>query len=589
MDLPTADRGHPAAATVAVDQRRSLGLLLCALVLAAVSVLSLAIGTQNVGLSTVWQAVTHYTDSGDQWIVHDLRIPRTVLGIVVGIALGLSGALIQGLTRNPLADSQILGIESVAGLFVVSAIAFLGLRSVMSYVWFAFVGAFAAMALVYIVGATGRAVITPVRMLLAGVAVGAVADGVSFVIRLHYPRAFESMRFWDAGALDGRPMTVVGAVASFIAIGAALCLYVSRGLNALALGDDLAVAMGGNVVRTRVLGMLAVTLLTGAAMAAAGPIGFVGLMVPHAVRWFTGPDWRWTCAYCVFIAPALLLASDVVGRVVVPPGELPVGIVTAFIGAPILIWLVRRSRLGGCVHPASGLSWQFAGLKRFLPEQVPLYGLQWPLFSTGTLPDTIAELARGYADSVEQVAPTGPIRLLGWSFGGSVALLVAGELERRGREVTFVGMLDARTDVADGAEFDPAAVLASLLREMGFPVDPGARMTVADAVTLVRDSGDAIAILDDARIAQVIENYVAAERLTANADYGRYGGEMFFVDATVLEMDLVGTASAGWRDHVGGRLRAVALDCRHSELMDIDLLERLGPLIAAELRREDFG
>lgn len=346
MDLATADRGHPDVASVAVDRRRPVGLLLCALVLAAVSMLSLAIGTQSVGLSTVWQAVTHYTDSGDQWIVHDLRIPRTVLGIVVGIALGLSGALIQGLTRNPLADSQILGIESVAGLFVVSAIAFLGLRSVLSYVWFAFAGAFAAMALVYIVGAT-RAAITPVRMLLAGVAVGAVADGISFAIRLHYPRAFDSMRFWDAGALDGRPMAVVGAVAPFIVIGAGLCLYVSRGLNALALGDDLAVAMGGNVVRTRIIGMLAVTLLTGAAMAAAGPIGFVGLMVPHAVRWFTGPDWRWICAYCVLVAPALLLASDVVGRVVVSPGELPAGIVTTFIGAPILIWLVRRSRFGG--------------------------------------------------------------------------------------------------------------------------------------------------------------------------------------------------------------------------------------------------
>lgn len=241
-----------------------------------------------------------------------------------------------------------------------------------------------------------------------------------------------------------------------------------------------------------------------------------------------------------------------------------------------------------CVPPASGLSWQFAGLKRFLPEQVPLYGLQSPLFSTGTLPDTIAELAHGYADLVEQVAPAGPIRLLGWSFGGSVALLVAGELERRGRAVTFVGMLDARTDLVEDAEFDPAAVLAGLLREMGFPVDPGARMTVADAVTLVRDSGDAIAILDDTRIAQVIENYVAAERLTARADYGRYDGDVFFVDATVLEMDLVGTASAGWRDHVGGLLRVVALDCRHSELMDAAVLERLGPLIAAELLGEDL-
>ena len=236
-----------------------------------------------------------------------------------------------------------------------------------------------------------------------------------------------------------------------------------------------------------------------------------------------------------------------------------------------------------CVHPASGLSWQFAGLKQYVPESIPLYGLQSPLFSTGRLPDTIAELAGEYADSVQRVAPTGPIRLLGWSFGGSMALLIAAELRGRGREVTFVGMLDARTDVVDGA-FDAETVLAGLLREMGFTVESGTRMSVADAVTLVRDSGDAIAMLDDARIAQVIENYVAAERFTATADYGRYDGDVFFVDAAILEMDLEGVASHGWQAHVGGQLDVVSLNCRHSELMDADTLEQLGPLIAVQLR-----
>jgi iron complex transport system permease protein len=344
MPLELADGSRTDAAT---RDRRLPGLALCAALLLVVSTLSLAIGTQSVDLSTVWHAVTDYTDTGDQWIVHDLRIPRTLLGIVVGIALGLSGALIQGITRNPLADSQILGIEAVAGLFVVIAIAFLGLHTTLSYIWFAFLGAFVAMLLVYFIGATGRTLMTPVRMLLAGVAVGAVADGISFAIRLHYPRAFDSMRFWDAGALDGRSLEVFWVVAPFIAVGAGLCLYVSRGLNAIALGDDLAVAMGGNVARTRILGLIAVTVLAGAATAAAGPIGFVGLMVPHVVRWITGPDWRWICAYSLFAAPALLLAADIVGRVVVPPGELPAGIVTAFIGAPVLIWLVRRSKASG--------------------------------------------------------------------------------------------------------------------------------------------------------------------------------------------------------------------------------------------------
>ncbi|TGD90070.1 Fe(3+)-siderophore ABC transporter permease [Mycolicibacterium sp. CH28] len=305
-------------------------------------VASLAVGTQNIALPTVWQAVVDYRDIGDQWIVHDLRIPRTALALLVGLALALSGTLIQAVGRNPLADSEILGINSGAALFVVSAIAFLGLRGIWTYIWFAFAGALAAMLLVYLVGMTGRSTVTPVRVLLAGVAVGAVMDGIGFAIRLRNPRAFDNMRFWDAGALDGRPLDVVAAVAPFIAVGLALCLIVSRSLNVTALGDDLAKSMGGNVARTLAVSLVAVTLLAGAATAGAGPIGFVGLLVPHAVRRFTGPDWRWILAYGSIFGPALLLAADIVGRVVIRPAELPAGIVTAFVGAPVLIWLIRK-------------------------------------------------------------------------------------------------------------------------------------------------------------------------------------------------------------------------------------------------------
>ncbi len=305
-------------------------------------VASLAIGTENVSLPMVWQAVTDYRDIGDQWIVHDLRVPRTALALLVGVALGLSGTLIQAVGRNPLADSEVLGINSGAALFVVTAIALLGLSGIWTYIWFAFAGALFAMVLVYLVGMSARVTVTPVRVLLAGVAVGAVMDGIGFAVRMRYPRAFDNMRFWDAGALDGRPLDVALAIAPFIAVGAVLCLIVSRSLNITALGDDLAKSMGGNVVRTQVLSLIAVTLLAGAATAGAGPIGFVGLMVPHAVRRFTGPDWRWILGYAVIVGPALLLAADVIGRVVIRPAELPAGIVTAFVGAPLLIWLIRR-------------------------------------------------------------------------------------------------------------------------------------------------------------------------------------------------------------------------------------------------------
>ncbi len=223
-----------------------------------------------------------------------------------------------------------------------SAIAFFGMSGIWTYIWFGFAGALFAMGFVYLVGMTGRAAITPVRVLLAGVAVGAVMDGIGFVVRLRYPRAFDNMRFWDAGALDGRALDVSAAIAPFIAVGAVLCIVVARSLNITALGDDLAKSMGGNVVRNQVLSLVAVTLLAGAATAGAGPIGFVGLMVPHAVRRFTGPDWRWILAYATVVAPLLLLAADILGRVVIRPAELPAGIVTAFVGAPVLIWLIRR-------------------------------------------------------------------------------------------------------------------------------------------------------------------------------------------------------------------------------------------------------
>jgi len=334
----------PLAPPRAARNHRAVGLAVATVVLVAMCIASLAIGTQNVSLSTVWQAVTDYRDIGDQWIVHDLRIPRTVLGLLVGLALGLSGTLIQAVGRNPLADSEILGINSGAALFVVAAIAFLGFSGIWTYIGFAFLGALFAMLMVYLIGMTGRATVTPVRVLLAGVAIGAVMDGFGFVIRLQNPRAFDNMRFWDAGALDGRPLEVAGAIAPFIAVGAVLCLVVSRSLNITALGDDLAKSMGSNVVRTQVLSLTAVTLLAGAATAGAGPIGFVGLMVPHAVRRLTGPDWRWVLAYATVVAPSLMLAADIVGRVVIRPSELPAGIVTAFLGAPVLIWLIRRSK-----------------------------------------------------------------------------------------------------------------------------------------------------------------------------------------------------------------------------------------------------
>jgi thioesterase domain-containing protein/acyl carrier protein len=236
-----------------------------------------------------------------------------------------------------------------------------------------------------------------------------------------------------------------------------------------------------------------------------------------------------------------------------------------------------------CVHPASGLSWSFAALKRYLPADVPLYGLQSPLLAGAELPSTMDEVARRYADRVEAVAPDGPLRLLGWSFGGALAHVMAVELTARGRTVSFLGMLDARIEMAPPPD-GPAAIVA-LLGELGYqvPQERRATMTVANAVPAVREVDGAVAALTDEQVARVVESYLASDRLLATARYGVFTGDVCFVEASVPEPGFTVSTSDGWRAHVGGLLRKYNIECRHSELLDPGSLDVLGPLLAAEL------
>ncbi|GLZ35227.1 hypothetical protein Lesp02_74140 [Lentzea sp. NBRC 105346] len=236
-----------------------------------------------------------------------------------------------------------------------------------------------------------------------------------------------------------------------------------------------------------------------------------------------------------------------------------------------------------CVHPASGLSWQFAALKRYLPDDIPLYGLQSPLLSRTThLPVTMTELADEYTARITSVAPSGPIRLVGWSFGGAIAHMVGVRLRALGRTVSFLGMLDARAEpVALTGEWDGPAAIAGLLAEMGCEVP--AALTVAEAVPFVRSLGGGVAALDEAQIARVLENYLASDRMLAQARYDVFDGDVLFVDATVPEQGFTTPASPGWREHVSGALRVVEVACRHSELLEPHALTIIGPLIASAL------
>ncbi|MET9498003.1 iron chelate uptake ABC transporter family permease subunit [Streptomyces sp. NPDC006552] len=321
---------------------RTAGLLASLVVLAAVLVASIAVGAKPLALDQVWHGLFH--DSGTYAdIVVGERVSRTLLGLLAGVALGLAGAVLQALTRNPLADPGILGINMGASAAVVTAISFFGVTSLSGYVWFAFFGAAAVGVLVYVLGGTRSA--TPVRLALAGTAITAALSGYLYAVMITDDVALNRMRFWQVGSLASAKTDIIQQVLPFIAVGVVLALALARPLNAMAMGDDTARALGAHLGRTRALSMAAATLLCGAATAACGPIVFVGLMVPHIVRSFTGPDMRWILPYAAVLSPVLLLGADVVGRLVARPAELQVGIVTAVIGAPVFIFLVRRRRL----------------------------------------------------------------------------------------------------------------------------------------------------------------------------------------------------------------------------------------------------
>ena len=322
--------------------RSIAGLLILLIALLLAVVLSLAVGANPLSLGTVWDALRGDGNPETNYVIFDLRIPRTVTGVVAGAALGVAGALIQAFTRNPLADPGILGVNAGAALAVALGVTFLGLRDVSQFVWLAFVGALVVTVAVYLIGASGRGSADPLRLTLAGVALGAVLSGITTGLSLSDPDSFDSMRSWNAGSLLGRGYDVILPLLPFVVVGLVIAVVLSRGLNAVGLGEDVARAQGANMVGIRIGVIIAVTLLAGAATALVGPISFIGLMVPHVIRWTFGVDQRVILPLSAVLAPVILLLSDVLGRVIIAPAEVPVGIVTAFIGAPVLIILARR-------------------------------------------------------------------------------------------------------------------------------------------------------------------------------------------------------------------------------------------------------
>ncbi|HWJ10746.1 MAG TPA: iron chelate uptake ABC transporter family permease subunit [Nocardioides sp.] len=342
VDAPAA-AAPPARATVREGRTSRLAVLTGAvLLLAAGVVLSLALGVREVSFAEAWRALTDpVAGNVDHAVIRGQRVPRTLIALLAGAALGLAGVLSQGITRNPLADPGLLGLNAGASLGIVVAATAFGVFSPIGAIWFAFAGAAVAAVVVFAIG-HGR----PVQLALAGATVTALLTPLSTLVLFRDVDAVNVLRFWAVGALNGRDLDAVAVLWPFIAVGAAIAVLSAHRLNGLALGDDVAAALGQGVGTTRALAGFAIICLAGAATALAGPIALVGLAVPHAARRLVGSDYRWVVPLCALLGPVMLMAADIVGRLV-KSDELEAGVVAALIGAPVLIAVARGRRVAG--------------------------------------------------------------------------------------------------------------------------------------------------------------------------------------------------------------------------------------------------
>lgn len=315
---------------------------LCIAALLFAVMASIAFGAADINIQTVWDSIFNFdAENTNHLIIQTLRLPRMITAVLVGAALGVSGAIMQGLTRNPLADPGLLGIESGAALAVVGGVFLFHINSLPVYAVFAFIGGTLTALIVYALGSMGRGGATPFKLTIAGAALSSLLSSLTTAILMFNQRSLEEVRFWLAGSVAGREMSLVLEAAPFLLGGLALAFIMGRQITTLSMGEDIARGLGQNIGWIKLLAAGAVVVLAGSAVALAGPIGFIGLIIPHVVRMFAGVDYRWVLPYSALLGATFLVVSDLVGRVLVRPLEMPVGIMTAAIGGPVFIYLVR--------------------------------------------------------------------------------------------------------------------------------------------------------------------------------------------------------------------------------------------------------
>ncbi|MBW4537475.1 MAG: iron ABC transporter permease [Pleurocapsa minor HA4230-MV1] len=317
------------------------GLLLGILILWLSFFASLSWGAADIAFKDISQAFTNFDNSTNQLIIRTIRLPRALISILVGAALAVAGAIMQGLTRNPLASPDILGVNAGAALAVVAGTLIFGSNSLIIYAWYAFAGAAISAIAVYFLGSLGRGGLTPFNLTIAGAALTVFISSITSGILILSQRTLEEIRFWLAGSVAGRDMNLLLQVLPYICIGLILAIALSKQITILSLGEDTARSLGQSTGLIKILAAISIILLAGASVAIAGPIGFVGLIVPHLVRFLVGVDYRWILPYSAILGAIILLIADLCGRLVLQPRELPVGLVMPLIGAPCFIYLIR--------------------------------------------------------------------------------------------------------------------------------------------------------------------------------------------------------------------------------------------------------
>ncbi|EIM06303.1 iron compound ABC transporter permease [Planococcus antarcticus DSM 14505] len=327
---------------IRTNRAKAFGLIIGVFVIAALIWSSIVLGLTKVSAQMVYDAIYHFDGSNEHIIIQDTRIPRAFIAAAVGASLAVAGAIMQGLTHNPLASPGILGINAGASFFVVFGISFLGLSSLTAFTWLAFLGAAVASVVVYVFGSMGSEGLTPIKITLAGAAIAAMFSSMTQGMLTLDERALDQVLFWLAGSIQGRDLEILLSVLPYLVVGWFISLMFGKQMNVLAMGEDLAKGLGQKTLLVKITGAVIIVLLAGGSVAIAGPIGFVGIIIPHFARWLVGIDYRWVIPYSALLGAILLLTADIGARYILMPAEVPVGVMTAIVGAPFFVYIARR-------------------------------------------------------------------------------------------------------------------------------------------------------------------------------------------------------------------------------------------------------